>query len=311
MARSLLTIGICIATTIPAGANDEVVNVELEPISRSPCDDAIAQLDPNHEIQPALTCKKVEQLRLGSTATIEIDRVVGMNASLGYALVLSVHQRPDDTVWKLFRYASECHTGTCNDYTLRSAHLLQLDPKGDPSFGLELETADHVSHTFKDMGSGGEFPMHDRLACAFRARVLDCKQITLGGDCRVLGWNGTAVRYACTNEAQLVPMRGDDADGIPQADVERVSQLYSQIDRTIAENQRDCGDLVKQLDKLVDRERDAVSLARALNTPSGTLRQRFTMELRSSLTRLSGAHTCLEQKPVQDALARLTTALGF
>jgi hypothetical protein len=150
-----------------------------------------------------------------------------------------------------------------------------------------------------------------RIACASRARVLDSKQIVLGGrndDCRVIGWHGTAIRYACNAEAQLVPWRSDDTAGIPEADIEQVKELLFHVDRVIADNTNDCASLVMQLDKLIARDADAVAMVRALAKP---LPSSFDRELMSSLRRLDGAYTCLANVPAQDALGRLFTALGI
>jgi hypothetical protein len=150
-----------------------------------------------------------------------------------------------------------------------------------------------------------------RLACASRARVLDCKQIVLGGrgdDCRVIGWHGTAVRYACNAEAQLVPGRSDDTAGIPEADIEQIQTLLRHVDRVIGDNVTDCASLVTQLDKLIAQDADAVAMVRALAKP---LPRSFDRELTSSVRRLDGAYTCLANVPAQDALGRLFTALGI
>jgi hypothetical protein len=149
------------------------------------------------------------------------------------------------------------------------------------------------------------------LACASRARVLDCKQLVLGGrndDCRVIGWHGTAVRYACNAEAQLVPWRSDDTAGIPEPDIEQVETLLRHVDRVIGDNVTDCASLVTQLDTLIARDADAVAIVHALAKP---LPHSFDRELMSSLRRLDGSYTCLANVPAQDALGRLFTALGI
>jgi hypothetical protein len=127
----------------------------------------------------------------------------------------------------------------------------------------------------------------------------------------VLGWEGTSVRFSCTDIAQLVPLRAPNAEGIPQADIERVRQLSIDLRSVVWNNHDDCGTLVKQLDKFVARQVDEITLVRSLNTPSGKLPRYLQRDLMQAFDPLSGAHTCLEQKPVQDALERVVRALGW
>jgi hypothetical protein len=292
-------------------ADGELTSVELQPVSASACEDTIAWLDPHHEASPALACKKLDQLKVPGLGTVELHRI---DVALGSGFAIVVVLRRDDNIeFRPLAFTSGgCATGTCVDHTFRRAHLVRLDPK-DPTFGVEVDDDLIVSHTFKDMGPGYTSHAFYRLACASRARVLDCKEIVVGGrgtDCRVLGWHGTAVRYECAGETLLVPSRPDDMEGVPQIDADRVQKLDGQIDRVIAENQRDCADLVKQLDRLIDRERDGFALRRSLYS-GGKLPARFEKSILNSINRMSGAHTCLSDPAVQQALGRLWTALGY
>jgi hypothetical protein len=317
-----LVIGLVIASLAEArvaAADPEVENVELDAVSSSPCADAIAQLDPQGEVKPAPACKQLQRLAVNGLGTVALKRVVTSDAAIaGYVLVLSVEQ-PAGTRWKALWFSSGgCGAGTCVDYKPRSARLVRIDPtgvpNGDPAFGVEIESMVEVSHTFKDMGPAVTTAEHFRLACSARARVLDCKQMVLGGrgpDCRALGWHGTAVRYRCTGEAQLVPARSDDTAGIPQADVERMYTLMQHVDRVIADNFADCASLASQLDKLVARDAELFTLARGLASPAAALPAPFARELQHSVSRLIGAQTCALNVPVQDALGRTFHALGL
>jgi len=314
MLRSFALVAVMPPSITAAAASGEITSVELEPISSSPCDDAIALLDPQHEVAPPPTCKKLDRLRVPDLGIVELDRVAGSSPT-GYALVLSVQLKPANVVFKTLTFdVGGCGAGTCVDYAQRSARIVRLDAKPDPAFGVEVESVVHVSHTFGDLGPATDLPEHYRLACAARAGVLDCKEIAFGGrrdDCRVIGWRGTNVRYSCTGEAVLVPGRSSDIDGIPQAKVERIDQLMTHIDRTIWENRDDCPRIVKQLDKLIDREHDEFEVARTFNTPPGKLPKSLSRGLARGVDHLTGSHTCLTDQAVQAALNRLMGALGY
>ncbi len=292
---------------------DDLTDVELEPISSSPCDDATAQLDPQHEATKPPRCRQLQQLAVAGLGTVELDRWSGSTISTGYVLVLLVRLPTETRFAVLGLWGGGCGAGTCVEYKPRSARLVRLGGS-DRAFGVEVESTAEITHTFRDMGPPQSLPEDYRLACAARARVIDCKAIRLGGrsnDCRALGWDGTAVRYRCTGETQLVPGRAADTDGIPQADIERVAALLRDIDHTIAQNEYDCSELVKQLDKLLDREAEAIALARAIASPPGRLPGSLEHELFSSIRRLDGYGTCALDVPSQDALERLFHALGY
>jgi hypothetical protein len=296
-----------------AVADPELVNVELDAVSSSPCADAIAALDPHGEIVPAPACKRLQKLAVTGLGTVVLERVVASDPALfGYELVLSI-ERPNEPVTKALGFAAGgCGAGTCVAYKPRSARLVRLSTaNGDPAFGVEVESIVEISHTFRDMGAPSSVVEQFRLACASRARVLDCKQVAIGGrgeDCRVIGWHGTAVRYSCNAEAQLVPSRSDDTAGIPEADIEQIQTLLRDVDRVIGDNVTDCASLVTQLDKLIAHDADAVARVHALAKP---LPHSFDRELMSSLCRLEGSYTCLANVPAQDALGRLYAALGI
>jgi hypothetical protein len=307
---------LAIIGTTASAAPDTPASIELEHASGAPCDSAIARLDPQHEAQPALACTAVAHLAVPNLGAVELDRVARQPAELGYALVLVVKQ-PSDTWWKLIVPSrAGCTTGTCIAPSLRSANLVRLDANGDPAFGVEVETTLDVTYSHDVRPTHAKFLEHDRLACAARAGVLDCKELDIGGygsDCRVLGWHGTSVRYSCVESAELVPGRvNDDTAGILEADLDRMWHLVNDLDRVLFENQRDCSELAKQLDRMLDRDRETVALARSINTPAGHLPKGFVAQLEQAMNRLSGGSgSCLLDPTSQAAIDRVFVALGY
>lgn len=294
----------------PPASDGEVSTLELEDASASPCDDAAAELDPQHEAQPPLACTRARRLRVAKLGTVELLRVTG-GLYDGFALVLAVH-RPGGTLAAPILFAhGGCGAGTCREDDLRSARLVRLDPKGDPAFGLEVEFEVDVTHTSRDLGAPYVQRDHYRAACAWRAGVLDCKQVVLGDGCRMNGWTGTRVRYACTAQTELVPPRLADAPRIPQADLEAVEQLMSDLRREIWDNRDDCARMATRIGAVLDHDVDAAAIARSLNTPPSKIPARFARDLQHAFDPLTGAHTCFADKGVQAALHQLSRALGF
>jgi hypothetical protein len=71
-----------LAGTNVVTADPELVNVELDAVSSSPCADAIAALDPRGEIQPAPTCKRIQKLAVTGLGTVVLERVVMSDPAL-------------------------------------------------------------------------------------------------------------------------------------------------------------------------------------------------------------------------------------
>ncbi len=79
----------------------------------------------------------------------------------------------------------------------------------------------------------------------------------------------------------------------------------------VFDHRDDCTRLARQIDALLAREKDAAIIAHTLNTPPGKLPARFAHDLQSAFSPIEGAHTCLSDSQVKDAIARFARALGY
>lgn len=252
------------------------------------------------------SCTRVERILVPELGTIEIDRVA-LPEPEATSLVVTVRQGNQSRWLPLAIEGDTCSTGTCIGRNTESVHLVRLDPKGSAAFGVELESTVRLSHTFHEMGPPESWAEHTRLACIARAGVTDCKLFIVDEHlehCRVLGWKGTSVRTDCTRYEPLVTPRPDDTDGISQTDVEKLQQLDVDVRLAIGPNRGDCAELVKQLDKVIDRDRDAFAIAR------GHLPAWVSKAITHDVADLSGGGSCLLHEPSQRALERLFAALG-
>ena len=156
-----------------------LVDVELDAVSSSPCADAaIAALDPARRDRAGTDVQVTPEAR-GHRARHRRARARGGVRSGAVRLraraVDRAAERARDEGARVRGRRLRCRDVRRVQAAIRAARSADRREWRSGISVVEVESAVEISHTFRDLGAPSSVVEQFRLACASRARVLDCK----------------------------------------------------------------------------------------------------------------------------------------